>query len=263
MNESLESLASLESLDPESTASPDVESARSAGQFLRGLFVANIGLGAVGILLGIAEMDLVYNAATRGITQAQAEANDVRQMGMAVLQLALFVATSIVFLVWFRRAHKALPALGGRELKYSPGWAVGGFFVPFLNLIRPVQVMGEVWHGSDPGRLEEDLAPDGPSLRKDLILPLAVRVWWVLYLAYGFVGNILLRMGMEKDQELAQIQTVSTVGVLSDILLVASAAMALVVVTKIQRWQPERWERSRDRIPRATEVAEPVPAPVS
>jgi hypothetical protein len=32
----------------------------------------------------------------------------------------------------------------------TPGWCVGWYFVPFANLVRPVQVMSEIWRASDP-----------------------------------------------------------------------------------------------------------------
>ncbi|MFC1995866.1 DUF4328 domain-containing protein [Chloroflexota bacterium] len=46
----------------------------------------------------------------------------------------LFVITAVLFYMWIHRAHRNLPSLGVSGLKYSPGWAVGGFFIPILNL---------------------------------------------------------------------------------------------------------------------------------
>ena len=64
------------------------------------------------------------------ITDAEALANDARQGLIAVCQMGVFTAASIAFLMWFHRAHRNLPALKAGILKYSPGWAGGGFFVP-------------------------------------------------------------------------------------------------------------------------------------
>ncbi|MBI9051861.1 MAG: DUF4328 domain-containing protein [Anaerolineaceae bacterium] len=58
--------------------------------------------------------------------------------------------SAILLLVWFFRSHKNLLAFNTMGLKYSPGWAVGAFFVPILNLFRPYQIAQEIWKASDP-----------------------------------------------------------------------------------------------------------------
>jgi hypothetical protein len=50
----------------------------------------------------------------------------------------------------FRRAYRNLPALGAESPRFSSGWAVGAWFVPFLNLVRPKQIMDDIWRASDP-----------------------------------------------------------------------------------------------------------------
>ena len=60
------------------------------------------------------------------------------------------------FLVWLHRAWTNLLALGREPLPYSPGWAVGAWLVPFLNLVRPKRMMDIVWRGSDPDRPRTD-----------------------------------------------------------------------------------------------------------
>ncbi|QYO65100.1 DUF4328 domain-containing protein [Leptolyngbya sp. 7M] len=47
------------------------------------------------------------------------------------------IATIVLFLVWLYRAHKNLFSLKPTHLDFSPGWAVGWWFIPFLNLVRP------------------------------------------------------------------------------------------------------------------------------
>ena len=121
--------------------------------------------------LVLAIVAVFSSAATMGVLDVEGDPNDSRRRLIGSFQIWLFLGTSVAFLFWFHRVQKNLPALGGRELKYTPGWAVGGFFVPFLNLVRPIQVMREVWHGSDPSGLERDGAPDGPMIRNQLGTP--------------------------------------------------------------------------------------------
>ena len=117
--------------------------------------------------------------------------------------------------------------------------------MPFLNLVRPLQVMREVWHGSDPSGLERDTASSGPSIRNQLGTPALVGWWWALFLISAFLGNITMRMGLAQNQTLDQLQAFSGLLVFSDILDVPSVLVAIRLVSRITRWQAERGDRIR------------------
>ena len=151
----------------------------------------------------------------------------------------------MAFLFWFHRVQKNLPALGGRELKYTPGWAVGGFFVPFLNLVRPIQVMREVWHGSDPSGLERDGAPDGPMIRNQLGTPWLVSWWWILFIVSHLVGRVFMRTRLTPDQSIEQLQATYTYLVISNVLDLPSALVAMLLVARVTRLQRRRSDRIR------------------
>ncbi len=219
--------------------------ADGAARWTKGLLVATLVLSVVGIVSGLLQIELLSRAATGGISDTEVAANDSRQQLIGVLQIVLILGTAVAFLMWFHRVHKNLPALGGRELKYTPGWAVGGFFVPFLNLVRPLQVMREVWHGSDPSGLERDVASGGPSIRNQLGTPSLVGWWWALFLVSSFLGNITARMAFAPNQTLDQLQVMSGLLVFSDVLDVPSAFVAIGLVARIARWQGERSDRIR------------------
>jgi hypothetical protein len=72
-------------------------------------------------------------------------------VGVSLLQLLIFIATAVAFLMWLHRAYRNLPALGATRLDTTPGWAVGYFFIPFANLVKPFQAVREIWHESAPG----------------------------------------------------------------------------------------------------------------
>lgn len=69
---------------------------------------------------------------------------------LGLITIPIGVATVIVFLIWLYRSHKNLYALRPTALNFSPGWAVGWWFVPFLAFYKPFQVVREVWWESDP-----------------------------------------------------------------------------------------------------------------
>src|SRR5689334_7274535 len=114
-----------------------------SGRWTIGLLLAVVVLSVGSIMSELQQVDLLTRISTSDFTMSEVTSNDSRQFAVLVAKLALLVATAVAFLIWFHRAHKNLPALGARELKYTPGWAVGGFFVPLLNLVRPADVMRE------------------------------------------------------------------------------------------------------------------------
>jgi hypothetical protein len=107
--------------------------------------------------------------------------------GVATLITMLDLATNIAFLVWFRRAyfHPALPA---ERLRFRRGLVVLSWFVPILNLIRPKQIMDDVWRASDPALLGSSAVP----ARKPVSM--VVHMWWALWLvgtAFAFAESPL------------------------------------------------------------------------
>ena len=74
-----------------------------------------------------------------------------------------YLITVILFLMWVHRSHKNLKALGADETKFSPRSAVLWWFVPFMNLFKPEQVVKEIWEWS--------VSPDTKL----------VTVWWWLF----------------------------------------------------------------------------------
>ena len=119
---------------------------------------------------------------------------------------------------------------------------MGGFFVPFLNLVRPLQVMREVWHGSNPSGAD-DGSSGGMCLRTDGGTPGIIGCWWALFLALHVLGNIATRMALRPNIGLDQLQELIALVVLSNALDLPCALLALRLVERITRWQAERKER--------------------
>lgn len=103
------------------------------------------------------------------------------------IYLLLTLVNAIVFIMWFHRAYKNLANCGRPSLaSWGPGWAIGGWFVPFLNLVRPVQIAQEIGQGMQKlalVRSKEDLV-------KVVALPL-IGVWWGISIFHG----VMLRIG--------------------------------------------------------------------
>ena len=86
--------------------------------------------------------------------------------------------TAVASLLWVRRAYLNVRPLGVRHPRFDPDWAVGGWFVPVLNAIRPKQVIDDIWRASEV---------DAPNPRHDDWLsgrvPGWIHAWWGLVVA--------------------------------------------------------------------------------
>lgn len=189
-------------------------------------------LSLIGIISALMQIDLLTRALSgQGITSAEADANDAREMLIAVVQILNYIITVIFFLMWFHRAHRNLPALGAQGLEYSPGWAVGGFFIPFLNLVRPFQVAKEIWKASTT---EEGLT-DATNWQYASVSPL-LGLWWGAWL----LGNILERVVTSFSKgakELEDLIFLTRLDIAVSLFSIVAAILAIVVVLKIDARQ--------------------------
>ncbi|TCO54982.1 uncharacterized protein DUF4328 [Actinocrispum wychmicini] len=70
---------------------------------------------------------------------AEADAADSRVAVFAVLFIAVFLATAVVFMIWQYRLAMNAQATG--QLGLGPGWAIGAWFIPVANFIMPALQM--------------------------------------------------------------------------------------------------------------------------
>jgi hypothetical protein len=175
--------------------------------------------------------------------EALGAAIDQRQLVIGLSQSFLTLICAITFLMWFYRAHKNLAAGGLVGLKYSPGWAVGGFFVPFLNLVRPLQVMKEVASGS---AYLADHA-EGESWQADSASPL-VGWWWGGLLLQGGISRVSARM-MLKANEVDELVRAGWATLAADAFTIPAAILAILLVYHVSRLQDQAIRAAHDERP--------------
>ena len=152
--------------------------------------------------------------------------------------LPLYVLTAVFFLIWLYRAHSNLPLLRPSFLKYTPGWAVGYWFIPFINLYRPYQVVREVWWESDPEIPEEQMFLT-ESLHN---APSYMGLWWAFWLGFNFLSNITYRIVWDPED----LNTVTISGyffVIQGIMVIAAGALLIHSILDISERQSKRHDR--------------------
>jgi hypothetical protein len=154
---------------------------------------------------------------------------DLVGVAFGLLYLSILPA-GLAWFLWQHRAHANLRALGAEGLKYSPGWAVGWWFVPLANVVMPFVTMRELWKASDPGAA-------GVSW-KLLPTPRLLVMWWGAYLV-GVQGLPSIA-GNVTDAALPSPQQVvvrSWLFIAAAVVTVAAAGLAVAVVRGVQARQ--------------------------
>lgn len=175
------------------------------------------------------------------VADAELLASDDRQATIGLLQLGVFVAAAVFFLLWFYRAYSNLQPLGVDELRFGTGWAVGAWFVPILNLWRPKQIANDIWRASDPDA-PADLGEGWHDRRVTALLAF----WWGTFLVAGWVAlaGSPFDVSSLEDAKRANLSYLA-----SDALDAAAAVLAIVVVGSASARQRARAHRlARERI---------------
>ncbi len=245
-------------MTPRSTPTPPFVSPSPIGQWVTGLLLVSIALDSVGVLSTSAQIALLSRiAAGERFTIAEAAASDSRQATIGVLQLVAYLSTGVLFLIWIHRAHRNLPALGVEGLRFTPGWAVGGFLIPFLNLVRPFQVVTEVWKASDPSLGNESTWKASP------VSPI-VGWWWALLLissTTGYAASKGLTSGSGPSPRPSELLTGSWLQLAGDLLSIPAGIMAVLLVRGMNRRQAAKAARIASEAPALAGMRPLPPAP--
>ena len=146
---------------------------------------------------------------------------------LAIVFLLIFFVGGIIVFKWIKLANKNVRALGAKNLEFSPGWAVGWFFVPIANLFKPYKVMNEIW-----------AATHSPENWKKNENHRAVQKWWSLWI--GSSGLIQLSNNLEKKADsVDKIIQLSYINIGGEILWIFLCLCFLTLVTRISTVQVE------------------------
>ncbi|MBN1191219.1 MAG: DUF4328 domain-containing protein [Dehalococcoidales bacterium] len=193
------------------------------------IFIILAILDIVAVISGYAQADLLHRAINGGIiTQSEATANDTRQAAIGFSQMALFIITGIVFLIWINRAYKNLTSFNAFGLRFTPGWAVGWFFVPIMSLFRPYEVVSEIWKVSISGL--EEATPTKPTTSS------IIGWWWAFFLISNILSQIALRIVL-KGETASELLTSTYFYIVSDAIDIVGIIITIIMVKNISQIQ--------------------------
>ena len=123
-------------------------------------------------------------------------------------QWLMVLVVGVVFIVWMHRVARNDEAVGDTDDGFGPGMAIGGWFIPFANLVIPGKHLAQLWRNVG---------------RRGVWL---VWVWWALYVIGGAGLSIRRSIGSEPTAELTVLDLVEQ----PDTVVLAANATAAVAL---------------------------------
>lgn len=148
-----------------------------------------------------------------------------RPATVGMLQIVGGVCTAVAWLRWLHRAYCNLALVGSKRATFTPGRAVGFWFIPFVNLVRPYQVVKDLWLRS--ASLNDRDAYD------DLPAPAFVTGWWGCLVVY------VLSSVARDARSPVDLAAITEAGVAVDAIGIVAAALAVRVVWGIDLYQQQ------------------------
>ena len=183
------------------------------------------------------------------LARSAAETLDANRLNMAGGVLLIFLlafllvqlTAGIVVITWLWRARRNLDAFPGVNPGMGAGWAIGGWFIPFANLVIPFKVMDNVTRA---------------SLWRRRIHPL-VGYWWAAWILSGCVGGaeafvdqrasavlpLELTSAADFQRYVDYYQGAPARSVLSTLLFLAAGSLLIVLIRQISDAQTARLAR--------------------
>jgi len=194
---------------------------------------------AVGVVLatGLGALNLWLSARATSLLTTGPSSADLYSWRNSISYVALgvFVVGFGIVVGWMHRTYLNLTPLAVGDLRFDDRWAVLGWFVPGFNLIRPKQVVDDIWRASHP------LAPPFSSSWRVGPPSAWSAVWWSTFLVGGVlaVGSWLLSPQQDTSGQVGLQVPLAVAGVAS-LLLAMSALVLQMLARRISDRQVQR-----------------------
>jgi len=195
------------------------------------LLAAAVSWTAAGYHLGEVQTFLQIQQGI-GLEPAEQVAHEKVGETLRILQIVSAALVATAFLAWLYQVRCNLRAFGLRRLRFGREWAVLGFLVPGLNLVRPHQFVNEVWRGSfSQGR--------GPVAWQSASTSRLVTAWWGTLLAWISI-ELFTAVMLHFSNGVANLQLAYGLAIGGDTFAALSASFGYLLVSKMQAAQESK-----------------------
>ncbi|MFE0250462.1 DUF4328 domain-containing protein [Streptomyces sp. NPDC059010] len=143
-------------------------------------------------------------------------------------QVIVYLPAAILFVVWFFRMRRNTGLLAPDRFRNGPGWAIGAWLIPLVNLWMPYRIALDMWGAATP-------LPAGGERYRARTWP--VNLWWGLF-AFSVLFNRYAGTKYDKAETLTEVRDAVVQYMAADVLHIVAAAAAVhfaVRLTAMQR----------------------------
>ncbi len=146
---------------------------------------------------------------------------------LGLVSLAIFV----LIIIWTFRAMKNNEYLGRDNARFTSGWGIAGWLIPFANLVIPVLIFQDLWRGSDAS------VPRGDPGWRQAKGSALVGWWWATFL----ISRFSLPIGQEAEtrDEIRDLRTSDQAAIATLVVSFAAAILLMRVLREIATRQVE------------------------
>lgn len=190
------------------------------------LLAVGLTMTCVAVWSSFLQLDLLDRAAN-GVTVPleEADANDARESLVGFVQLGIYIVTAIFFGRWIYVAATNIRSLGATRLVFTPGWAVGYYFIPIVNLWKPYQAMREIWNASH--------TPTARSYERGNAL---LGFWWTFWVLSNVAGQVAFRITMA-GKTASEYITSTNVAIFAECVDMPLCILAILLIRKLSTAQ--------------------------
>jgi hypothetical protein len=209
-------------------------SLRRPAQVVIGVLILGIVVDAIALIVEV-DYYSVLDELDRGIdvSVADIQAADDRSAAAGLAQIVSYIPAIVAFIVWFARAYRNTAGLGATGMRRKPGWSIGAWFVPILNLFRPKQIANDIWRATDPALPRVASGWQGNAVHG------LIHWWWAIWIMAGVSGNLSTRVYLNAETLSEQLGA-SAFSAFADVVFIAAAVLAILVVRRVTGRQEQR-----------------------
>ncbi len=186
-----------------------------------------LAVEVLGVAADAASLGWLGNALHPSATQDPdvLSADDIVEAVIGFLEFAGILVSGFLVLRWIYVANRNSHAFGARDMQFTPGWAVGWYFIPIAALWKPYQAMKEIWQTSA-----------GPSHWRETAVPALLPWWWTLWLLAGATGAMAVPLLLRADIP-SSIAWASMIDIVSSAVDVPACVILIVIVNRVAQMQ--------------------------
>lgn len=202
----------------------DMQSFEFLKLWLKRTLTGFVGLLALESLACLVVILLALGASGGDIDGGQAQVVEACLMLIAVCAIVELIFNIAIVVLFLRLLYKAVQQARGFTPPFtyvSPGWAVGYWFIPLMNLYRPFQVM-QAWFKACAEQPGSKLAAGEQVLN----------AWWAMFLLSNIAGWIVAK----QDTDMGTVQGILTYAgytLGSNLLFIVASFLFWIVIQRM------------------------------